>query len=87
MIHYFQTAHRDGGVFAVATAHDTLEDAIEFAEAHDIKIVSEIGGNWVEYERCLFCGEWYTTDEFLHDNDPCKRCAVAIEAHMGGQAK
>lgn len=80
---YYEIAYTDSGEFPITAACDTLDEAIELAEAHNVNLISEIGGNWDEWQKCWFCGEWYTTDEFLHDNDTCKRCAVAIESHGG----
>lgn len=73
---YYETTHNDGGEFPVATAHDTLEAAIEFAEANGIDLICEIGGSWDEFEKCEFCGEWCTTEEL--DKGICQRCKLAI---------
>lgn len=61
-------------------AHDTIEQAIEFAEQNNCEIISEIGGNYDEWQKCWFCGEWYTTSELI-GTGVCARCAVAIKDH------
>ena len=61
-------------------AHETLEDAIKWAESHNITTISEIGGCWSEYEKCEFCGDWFDTNE-LNTKNICERCAVAIKDH------
>ena len=73
---YYETSHHDGGDFPVITAHDTLEKAIEFAEAHDISTVYENGGSYDEYEKCWFCGEWEPAADL--DRGLCWRCKLAM---------
>lgn len=63
-------------------AHDTLEEAIEHADANGITHIAEIGGNWHEYEKCAFCGEWYEATE-LNKYGDCYRCERAIRDHNG----
>ena len=65
-----------------ATAHDTLEKAIEYAEQNGLNFVAEIGGSWDEFEKCAFCGEWYTTSE-LNEYGDCERCVQAMKDHGG----
>ena len=82
MKHYYETNHRNpGDEFETLTAHDTLEDAITFAEAHAIPTIYEIGGSWDEYGRCWFCGEWYPVIEL--DRETCRGCRLAIWSHEG----
>lgn len=79
---YYETAHYEpGSEYPTATAHDTLEEAIAFAEAHGITIIEEIGGSWDEYEKCEFCGEWYSSDEL--EKGLCWMCEQAIKSHGG----
>ena len=78
MKHYYETTHNDGNNFPVLTAHDTIEDAIEFANAHEIKTIYEIGGAFSEFEKCEFCGEWYTLEEL--NRGICWRCGLAIRS-------
>lgn len=73
---YYETTHDDGGEFPILTAHETIEEAIEFAEANGIKTIYEVGGSFDEFEKCEFCGEWYTTEEL--NNGICWRCKLAI---------
>lgn len=80
---YYETAHYEpGDEFPTATAHDTLEEAIEFAEAHGINYISEHGGNYDDFVKCEFCGEWFTSEE-LNDKDICSYCEQAIKSHGG----
>lgn len=82
MKRYFETVHNDGGEYPVATAHDTLEEAIEFADAHGITLICEIGGNWDEWEKCGFCGEWFPSEDLNKDGE-CLMCEQAIKSHGG----
>lgn len=77
-MHYYETtAHGE------TVAHNTLEEAFEYAENNaDVIIICEIGGNWNEYERCTFCGEWCDSCE-LNSNGECERCEMAIKSHGG----
>lgn len=63
-----------------AVAFDTLEDAIIYADENGIELISEIGGNWADFEKCWFCGEWFESTE-LNTNGTCWRCDVAIKNH------
>ena len=50
---YYETTHRDpGSEYPAITAHDTLEDAIIFADAHGIKYIQQIEGAWDDFEKC-----------------------------------
>lgn len=78
---YYETTHYDGGSdFPVTTAHDTLDEAIEFADSHGVTLISEIGGSWDDFGKCSFCGEWFTTCELSSDS-LCEDCERAIEEH------
>ena len=82
-MHYYETTHYEpGDTYPTATAHDTLENAIEFAETHNITTISEIGGNWDEWEKCWFCGEWFPVSD-LNTNNECFQCEQAIKSHGG----
>lgn len=70
---YYETTHNDGGEFPVTTAHATLEEAIEFAEANGIDLICEIGGAYDEYEKCGFCDEWMPSQD-LDENGWCEHC-------------
>lgn len=61
-------------------AFDTLEEAIEHAEANGCKTIQEIGGSFSEYEKCEFCGEWFDVSE-LNIENYCERCQIAIQDH------
>ena len=65
------------------TAFDTLEEAIEYADKNGCTFIAEIGGNWEEYNKCLFCEEWYPSTE-INANGDCQRCVQAIKDHNGG---
>lgn len=82
MKRYFETVHHDGGEYPIATAHDTLETAIDFADAHGIELICEIGGSFDEWQKCAFCGEWFLAYT-LNEHGDCERCAVAIRDHGG----
>lgn len=61
-------------------SHETIEDAIAFAEANNCSTIEEIGGSWDEYEQCAFCGEWFPVTE-LNTQNECVRCEIAIKYH------
>lgn len=77
MEHYYETAHNDSGE---VVEHETLEKAIEYAEAHGIDLICEIGGPWDEYKKCEWCGEWYDHYEIEENNGICNRCHAAIRS-------
>lgn len=86
---YYETVHSSGdnpedGIDykGILVAHDTLEDAIDYAEQNGIETITEIGGSWTEYEKCWFCGEWFDVNE-LNTNNECSRCEAAIKDHFG----
>ena len=80
-MHYYQTnLYEPGQTYPTATAHNTLDEAIEFATANGIDTIYEIGGNWDEWEKCWFCGEWFPTTDLDQDNT-CHRCRIAIKDH------
>ena len=70
---YYETTHYDAGEFPITTAHETIETAIEFAEANGINTISEIGGSWDEFQKCEFCGEWMPSQE-LDKKGWCSDC-------------
>ena len=78
MLHYYETFTDHE-----TQAHDTLEEAIAFAEANHCKIIAEIGGNWDEYQYCWFCQEWQPTTDFNIGASVCYRCERAINDHGG----
>lgn len=85
-MHYYETYETADGIdlkgSCTATAHDTLEDAIEYAEANNLNYIAEIGGSWDEWEKCDFCGEWYLSTE-LNEYGDCDRCIQAMNDHGG----
>ena len=76
---YYETYESDGEKCSVC-AFDTLEEAIAHAEAGGHKTISRIGGDFAEFEKCEFCGEWYDVNE-LNIENYCERCREAIRAH------
>ena len=52
---------------------DTLEAAIEYADANDVTLISEIGGAWDDYVKCWFCEEWVPVSETNREN-LCNHC-------------
>ena len=78
--HFYITAHSDpGDQFPTATSHETIEEAIDFANAHNTDTICEIGGTWSDYTRCDFCKDWFSYDEI--EQDLCPACRRAIEEH------
>lgn len=84
-MHYYETTTRGGFVIGSGetVAHGTLDEAINYANQHgDVIIICEIGGNWCEFERCAFCGEWFDSCE-LNTWRECERCEEALKSHGG----
>ena len=76
---YYETFASDGEKCTVC-AFDTLDEAIEHAEASGCKTIQESGGSYTEYEKCEFCGEWCDVSEMNIENY-CERCQIAIQDH------
>ena len=76
---YYETYTTDGEKCSVC-AFDTLEEATEHAEKNGCKTVSRIGGDFAEFEKCEFCGEWSDVSEMNIENY-CERCQIAIHDH------
>lgn len=79
---YFETVENDGCEYPLTVAHDTIEDAIEYADTHEVTHIYEIGGSWDEFEKCGFCGEWFPSNELNKEGD-CFYCEQAIKSHGG----
>ena len=80
---YYETVHTEpGDMFPTVTAHETIDDAIAFADAHGIDYITEIGGNWEEFGKCAFCGEWRNYWE-LNKAGECELCEMTIKYHGG----
>lgn len=72
MKHYYEID--DNGYL---TAFDDIETAIEYADRNGCSVISEIGGNWTDFEKCWFCGEWFDVCE-LNKEELCKSCELAL---------
>ena len=57
MEHYYEIVYHAPYEDDLISTHETLEEAIEFANIHSLPIIHEIGGNWADYEKCWFCEE------------------------------
>lgn len=75
MPHYYETSTK-----GEIQSHETLEQAIEFANANNCEIISEIGGNWEEFQKCWFCDDWFISTELI-GTGVCARCDRAIADH------
>lgn len=74
---YFETVHIEPGQdFPTTTAHDTLEEAIEFAEAHNIPTIY---GEHDTFEKCWFCEQWVAICEIQSDG-ACDRCHLEFKS-------
>lgn len=78
-MHYYELY-----TFGENTRFDTLEEAIEFANAHNMSTIQEIGGSYTTFKRCGWCDEW--VDEYeLRNSWACNRCRLGIESKEGTQ--
>jgi hypothetical protein len=75
---YYYEIYLNGCAFGF----DELEDAIEYADANDVTMISQVGGSFTDYEKCAFCGEWVDCYE-LNEHGDCSRCEQAIKDHGG----
>ena len=74
-MHFYET-----GTQGEIQAHETLEQAIKFAEENKCEIICEIGGNWEEWLKCSFCGDWFPSVE-LNEKSECNICEMVIRDH------
>lgn len=56
---------------------DSLDEAIAFAEANDRDRISTCGGDWEDYGKCWFCGDWVPVSE-IGTTDACWRCELEL---------
>ncbi len=85
-MHYYETAHYEpGATYPTVVSHATIDEAIDFANAHNCTIISEIGGYWTEFEKCDFCHDWFNISD-LKDG-LCEDCERAIEEHAAEERK
>ena len=81
MRNYWETVeHDDDSDHPLCVAHDTLDGAIEYADMHDINMIYEIGGNWMEFGRCAICGEFVDVCE-LNGEEMCVSCVARGYEH------
>ena len=85
-MNHFETVHQTPGEdFLTVTSHNTLEEAIEYADTHNTTTIYEIGGGWNELCKCDFCKEWIPAYEMTEDL--CNDCTRAIEEHAAEELK
>lgn len=81
MRHYWETIELDDDSgYPLYVAHYTLDGAIEYADMHDIDMIYEIGGNWMEFGRCAICGEFVDVCE-LNSEEMCVSCVARGHEH------
>lgn len=76
---YYETFASDEKKCSVF-AFETLDEAIEHAEANGCQTIQQYGGSYTEFEKCEFCGEWFDVSEMNIENY-CERCQIAIQDH------
>lgn len=81
MRNYWETVeHDDDSGHPLCVAHDTLDGAIEYANMHDVDMIYEIGGNWMEFGRCAICGEFVDVCELSLVGTHILRCEEICES-------
>ena len=75
MLHFYETA-----IEGEIQAHGSLEEAIAFADKNNCPIISEVGGNWSEWQKCTFCNDWFDSCE-LNIEGHCEICEMVIKDH------
>ena len=68
--HYYQVETQDG----TAQNFETFEEAVEYAEAHDIDAIYALESCDV-FHKCWFCEEWNLVDK---RSGLCDRCRDAL---------
>lgn len=80
MKEYYETYQNYGETYQLVVAHDTLDEAIEYADANNVDFIAEIGGCWSEFEKCWGCGEWIPCEEINKDG-LCENCEARGREH------
>lgn len=70
---YYETREDCGESFLVKVAHDTLAEAIVYANINNVVFIAEIGGAWREFEKCWGCGKWMPCEE-INLRGLCESC-------------
>ena len=78
---YFELTHDDNGT-EVYNYFSDFEQATEYADEHGATQIDEIGGAWDEFNKCEFCGDWFTAQELKADG-VCNQCYQASKSHGG----
>lgn len=79
---FYETTHfQPGNTFPTITAHDTYENAVIFANENNIDFISQNGGNYGEFFRCMICNEFYAGDQFPN-GEFCERCERTLNEHL-----
>ena len=73
-MHYYETATQ-----GEIQSHDTLDEAIAFAEANGCDFIYEIGGSYTEYQKCWFCEEWIDVTDII-GTGVCTKCDMAFKS-------
>lgn len=73
MTTYYETTENAGTEYPIIHAHDTIEEAISFAEENGIELIHEMGGAFDTFAKCGFCGEWLPIQD-LNENGWCDHC-------------
>jgi hypothetical protein len=57
----------------MTVAFEDFDEAVAYAEEHNIEYITEIGGSWDEFKKCWWCQEWVTSSD-MNINDLCYQC-------------
>ena len=81
MRNYWETVEgNDDGDYPLCVAHDTFEEAEEYANANGINFINEVGGSWSEFERCWGCSEFIPAEE-INEDGLCDSCVTRGHEH------
>lgn len=77
---FYETVKRDGKLFPEIQAHETLDEAIEYADANEIEEITRNGGSYDTFRKCWSCGGWFADSE-LNSEDLCENCEMSAHEH------
>lgn len=62
---------------------EDFDEATYYAENIGIDFIAELGGNFEEFGKCKYCGDWVPCAELDAYDDICERCAAYIASREG----
>ena len=84
MSHYYEliAEHPDKNEHlpqSITVVFEDFDEAVVYAEEHNIEYITEIGGSWDEVKKCWWCEEW-TPSSDMNTNDLCYTCESYLKS-------